>query len=87
MRVRRPCLRTQILSFHPCDYHQRKQHPLIVGLCAFVSVSEQRFTWRLCLSEGFWVLARQANIVTGECQDSLTSSKSHLTRQGCQWGF
>lgn len=27
---------------------------------------------------GFGVLEEQANIVTGECQDSLTPSKSHL---------
>lgn len=56
--------------------------------CMFVCVTvsaKQRFTWRLCLSKGFWVLVVQANIVTGECQDLLT--RSHLTCQVCQWGF
>lgn len=40
-------------------------------------VCEQKFTWRLCLSQGFWVLVAQSNIVTGDCQDSLTPHPGH----------
>lgn len=61
-------------------------HTFSVYVC--LSVCEETFTWRLCLSEGFWALVVQANSVTGECQDSiLTKSKSRLAYQGCQWGF
>lgn len=63
-----------------------RQHPALrMSVCVCLSVSRNSPGASASLRD-FGVLVVQANIVTGECQDSLTPSKSHLAYQVCQLG-